>query len=363
MQKTRLLHVLFLSGFWTCSTAFIVLFEGAWLGFPETLDGIPYRFNQFFLLSVILSAMLNTAAALFEVYCFSKIMRKRPFGLTLLLKTFFYLSLITVFHTTTALLLYSRNLQVPLFDHLVMDLFVLQHIQGARLFMSIAYYGLVVIIALFVVQVSEKFGQGVMIDFIIGKYHQPKQAKRIFMFMDLKSSTAYAERLGHIRYSQLIQECFYDLTDVVARYNARIYQYVGDEVVLTWEIEHGLHNANCLCTYFAYDEKIRNNHQRYEKQFGLIPEFKASLHLGEVTVAEVGELKKELAYHGDVIITASRIQEKCNAYNAKMLVSEQLKNAVGPSDLFQFDGVGNILLKGKRKSVSLYKVTANPCPP
>ncbi len=364
MRRTQWLKIAFLVCFWTLSTVFIVLFEGALLGFPKSFEGVPYRFSRFFVLSVSLSAVLCTAAALFEVFCFSRLLRKSAFGLSLLLKAIFYLFLIALFHTTTALLLYSRNLHLPIFDELVLDLFVLQHIHGLRLFTSLAYYGIVVVFALFITQVSEKSGQGVLLDFIIGKYHRPKQVRRIFMFMDLKFSTAYAEHLGHIRYSELIQECFFDLTDIVARYNARIYQYVGDAVVLTWEIDPGLAHCNCLCAYFAYDAKIRAKSASYAKKFGMVPEFKASLHMGEVTLAEVGELKKELAYHGDVINTASRIQEKCNEYNAKLLVSEQLKNSLGPADLFHFEGVGDILLKGKQKSVGLYKVTnTKPCPP
>ncbi|MHA1992727.1 MAG: hypothetical protein ACW98A_17360 [Candidatus Hodarchaeales archaeon] len=66
-----------------------------------------------------------------------------------------------------------------------------------------------------------------MLNFILGKYHHPKEEKRTFMFMDLKSSTTYAEKLGHIEYNKLIQDCFFDLTDVVAENNANIYQYVG----------------------------------------------------------------------------------------------------------------------------------------
>ncbi|MHC4457755.1 MAG: adenylate/guanylate cyclase domain-containing protein, partial [Planctomycetota bacterium] len=88
--------------------------------------------------------------------------------------------------------------------------------------------------ALFILQVSDKFGQGVLISFLLGKYHRPKEDDRIFMFMDLKSSTTYAEKLGHIKYSQFIQDCFFDITDVITKYDAKIYQYVGDEVVLSW---------------------------------------------------------------------------------------------------------------------------------
>ena len=90
--------------------------------------------------------------------------------------------------------------------------------------------------ALFILQVSDKFGQGVLISFLLGKYHRPKEEDRIFMFMDLKSSTTHAEKLGHIKYSQFIQDCFFDITDVVIKYDAKIYQYVGDEVVLSGSI-------------------------------------------------------------------------------------------------------------------------------
>ena len=44
-----------------------------------------------------------------------------------------------------------------------------------------------------------------------------------------------------------------------------------------------------------------------DKKYRMVPEFKAGVNSGHVTVAEVGELKKEPAYQGDVLITAARI--------------------------------------------------------
>ena len=66
------------------------------------------------------------------------------------------------------------------------------------------------------------------------------------MFMDLRGSTAIAEKLGHHKYSEMMQSCFHDLTSIVINYKASIYQYVGDEVVLTWEKERGITNNNCI---------------------------------------------------------------------------------------------------------------------
>jgi len=329
-----------------------VLYEVSLAGFSSTITGASPSFT----FTVSLSALLCIPAALFEVLIFSKIFRKKAFGFTLLTKTLFYLSFIFIFLTIATMTAYSTNLHLPLLDPVVIKVFMLGYVESGRLLLSMTYYAMAVVVALFVVQVSEKFGPGVLLNFLFGKYHRPKEASRIFMFMDLKSSTAYAERLGHIQYSQLIQDCFYDLTDVVAKYGAQIYQYVGDEVVLTWDLKTGLRRAGCLRLFFDYDAEIRHKGDYYEKNFGLVPEFKASLHLGDVTVAEVGELKKELAYHGDVINTASRIQDKCNDYGARMLISEQMKAALGRTDEFAMELVGNVLLKGKARSVKIYKV-------
>jgi adenylate cyclase len=226
----------------------------------------------------------------------------------------------------------------------------------ARVIATFVYWGIACILALFILQINEKFGQGVLFNFLMGKYHKPKEDKRIFMFMDLKSSTTYAEKLGHIKYSQLIQDCFYDLTDIVLAHEAKIYQYVGDEVVLSWDVDKGINHENCLKTFFAYDRLLHSKSAYYENKYGVIPEFKAGLNLGAVTVAEVGEIKKELAYHGDVLNTAARIQGRCNEYQKKLLVSEKIKSYFEKQPSYGFEFLGDVILKGKEKPVNIYAV-------
>lgn len=72
------------------------------------------------------------------------------------------------------------------------------------------------------------------------------------MFLALKSSATIAETLGHHKYSQLIQDCFYDINDVVPKYDAEIYQYLVDEVVLSWPHKKGLANKNCVALFFNF---------------------------------------------------------------------------------------------------------------
>ena len=173
--------------------------------------------------------------------------------------------------------------------------------------------------------------------------------------MDLKSSTAIAEQLGHFEYSQLIQDCFYDLNEVTPKYEAEIYQYVGDEAVLSWSYNRGLSKTNCLHLFFEFQDKIKLKAPFYLKKYGLLPEFKAGIHGGNVMVSEVGVIKKELAYHGDVVNTTSRIQGECNRYGVPILISEKLLADLNMNG-FGSKFMGNVLLKGKQKEVKIHTV-------
>lgn len=223
---------------------------------------------------------------------------------------------------------------------------------------SIATYLVLAIISMnFILQVSRKFGPGNLLKLISGKYSNPKNEKRIFMFLDLKGSTAIAESLGHQRYSTLMQNCFHDLTDIVIKYNASIYQYVGDEVVLSWDLKNGLKNLNCIKAYFAYYKKLQGHQDYYLKKFELLPYFKCGLDCGEVTVAEIGDLKREIAYHGDVLNTAARIEKKCTPLNKKMIISEYLEKELPENlDGFTKELIGEIELKGKKDKINLFSI-------
>lgn len=206
---------------------------------------------------------------------------------------------------------------------------------------------------------NDKFGKGVFLKMLFGKYREPKEEKRIFMFLDLESSTTIAEKLGHFKYSQLIQDCFYDLNEVVLDFEAEIYQYVGDEAVLSWHYQKGLANNNCVALFFAFKQKLLEKTEYYTEKYNTIPKFKAGLHGGELMVAEVGIVKKEIAYHGDVINTSARIQSECNNNKVPIVISEKLLNDLNLNSFYSTKHLGDVLLKGKQNKVKIHTVLTN----
>lgn len=278
-----------------------------------------------------------------------RFLKKMPFGQLVLLGSLMYLITVMIF-LLVGMRIFTNLLGLELNWEIYSD-YVLSK-QGA---LFIFYCFLVGFFIDFFKEVDKKFGPGNLAKMLKGEFYNPKEDERIFMFLDLKSSTAIAEQLGHLEYSQFLQDCFYDL-EVVHDYRAEVYQNVGDEAVLTWTKEVGLENSNCLRAFFAFLDRLRSKADYYKEKYGVIPEFKAGLNVGKITVAEVGEIKREIAYHGDTINTAARIQEKCNEFGKKVLISEALAENLKSASDFQHDRVGDVVLKGKLRAVNIYSV-------
>jgi adenylate cyclase len=141
----------------------------------------------------------------------------------------------------------------------------------------------------------------------------------------------------------------------VVENEADIYQYVGDEVILTWPLKIGLRNQNCINAYFNFKEQLGKRKDYYLSTYDILPQFKAGVNAGIVTVTEVGKYKKEIAYHGDTINTAARIQGKCSEFNKELLISGSLKEKLNNANI-TFENLDKIQLRGKKGLVPIFAV-------
>lgn len=192
-----------------------------------------------------------------------------------------------------------------------------------------------------------------------GNYKIPIIEYRIFMFLDMHSSTETAEKAGHYNYSLLLQECFDDLSEVLLDFDAEVYQYVGDEAVLTWKVTQDFDRLQCIQLYEAFCERLLKRQKFYEQLFGLLPKFKAAVNEGLITVAEIGKVKTEIAYHGEVLNTTACVQKLCNFHRADLLVTYSFFEQLDPHVQKAFIEVDKAFLNGKKKAVTLYKQLLN----
>jgi adenylate cyclase len=311
------------------------------------------RFDSMVLVAILLGALYGVILGLAGYYLERKIFRNQALGKVILFKTLTSLAV---------LVLILAMIRYILFDPLISSSFYRPGIVlnedawRSSLLLMLVYYFFMTLVISFINQVNKKYGPGVLVPLLLGRYRDPKEENRIFMFMDLRSSTATAEELGHLKYSAFIRDCFSDINEVLYPFRAQVYQYVGDEIVVTWPEREGLKNHFCIAFYFACKRQFQNRRQYYMTSYGLLPEFKASAHTGTVTAVEIGEVKRDIAYHGDTLNTASRIQSVCNDYSKTFLVSKFLLDKVGPHSNMKTQDLGMILLKGKATKVGVASV-------
>lgn len=211
-------------------------------------------------------------------------------------------------------------------------------------------------LSLFYAGISDNLGQRVLLNFFTGKYHQPVEEERIFMFLDMKSSTAIAERLGHTQYFEFLREYYNDLSDAIVEHQGQVYQYIGDEIVISWEIDDGLEDNNCIRCFFKMKEALANKETRYLDNYGVAPAFKAGIHLGAVTTGEIGALKKEIFFTGDVLNVTARIQELSASYKADLLVSQPLLSQLNLKGKYGQKSHGTLELKGRTQPIGIFSI-------
>ncbi len=310
---------------------------------------IPFVFDRFLLQMVVLGLAAGIPFALADFSLDNDWFRKQKYWHIILVKT--SIQVVLAIFSIWVVAVFSTNF-FGIHGVNIMDFII-----SPNTLIWIIYSGIVSFIVYFSQVIKSKIGGRMLANLLLGKYHEPRVESRIFMFLDMRDSTTHAENLGHVRFSTLIQDSFSDLTNAILQHNVEVYQYVGDEAVLTWQLNEGFENANCLLAYYTFKNTLKKRAQYYENKYGFVPFFKAGVHLGEVTVSEVGIIKKEIAYHSDVLNTAARIQGRCNEFNAEMLVSEDLKIHLERPSYFNFQLIGGISLKGKSIPVNIYMVT------
>ncbi|MDZ4713058.1 MAG: adenylate/guanylate cyclase domain-containing protein [bacterium] len=293
-----------------------------------------------------------------EIYFFERKMRRARFVTLLAVRTLFYLALCTLIIITVAAsrVGFEGNLSYYyVFSH--EDL--ISYIKSPE-FTELLIYSIVLSFFVnFVRQINRFLGQNVLLNYISGKYQPPVEEELIFMFLDLNSSTTIAEKLGVKRNHEFLNDFFHEMTDAILECKGKIYQYVGDEVVLTWSINDGKSDLNCIRCFFLIQEKINESKNHFLRNYDVFPEFKAGLHAGAVIAGEIGDIKKDIVYHGDTVNTTARIEAECNKYGKKFLASDDVLKILQLNSIYKAVSLGSIKLRGRKSETRMFSIEDN----
>ncbi|MEQ9422963.1 MAG: hypothetical protein RJQ09_01000 [Cyclobacteriaceae bacterium] len=183
------------------------------MGFTITMDQIMIAYRAA-ILSGMLAGLIGGSAITFF---WEKWLRSKPYGWTLksifisFTVIYFIVSIPTTFFFQASLLNLDYNdpaLIGRTFDRLF----------SSNAIMNFFFWLMIVLSTMILLLVNDKYGPGVFGKFLMGRYFNPKRKERIFMFLDLRSSTAIAEKLGEEKYFRFLKEVYKTVTPAILKF-------------------------------------------------------------------------------------------------------------------------------------------------
>ena len=211
------------------------------------------------------------------------------------------------------------------------------------------------LLTIIVLEVIDKYGPGGFWGMMRGKYNKPRIENRIFIFLDINNATTIAEKLGHTKYFRLLRDFFAEITIPLLANGGEIYQYVGDEVVLSWK-NTPLNKQRCFKFLRQSFFLLKRREFKFVKRYGFCPTFKAGIHSGEVTAGVIGIIKKDLVYSGDTLNTTARIRSKCHELEESFVVSGDFLHDFSTPFAYKVNEIGEMEFKGRTEKEKLFSV-------
>ena len=356
--KYRLKWFLYIIVMWIVVVSLTPVYEYLFLSnYPDVLETEPmssYDFKINLFAAMIWGFLGALVFSFTELFYLSSRLERKPFYQVVLIKVVIYTALLILLNVIISYLYNLLTLGKGWNDPEIMQE-VGTFITGYSFWHPLLPFLGLVLITLFIMQINQRFSRGELLNLVRGRYFSPKEEVRIFMFLDVKDSTGLAERLGHVFFFEFLNDIFHDITDTILLHQGDIYDYVGDEVIITWTVKEGTRNNNCTRFFEEITKVIDRKAEYYNQKYGEKPRFKAGLHMGQVTIGEVGKIKKQITYSGDVMNTTSRIQSICNEYDESLIVSHQVLEYLDSKEL-NLRQLGEVRLKGKSKQVKIAAV-------
>ena len=263
-----------------------------------------------------------------------------PFIAVVLLKTLAYGGIVSFF-----------VLGAPLMNDLFPGIFRATPLDRHAQVVTIGFSLATTVIFVIVLQAASLVGRRTFRDLVLGRYRRPRAERRFFLFVDVAGSTAIAERLGPLQAHRFLSAVFSAMAEPVAVCRGEIHQYVGDEIVVTWTEAEGTQDARPLHCFFLMEAALRELKQQFVGEFAAEPGLRAALHLGEVIAGEIGQSRRAIVFHGDVMNTASRLEHATRALGVRFIASEDALRALGPQPDMEFKDLGALPLRGRKEPI------------
>jgi adenylate cyclase len=223
--------------------------------------------------------------------------------------------------------------------------------------MSIIFSFFIMFIIIYFLQVSRLVGGRTLRNLMLGRYHQPRMEERFVLFVDIVGSTRIAEKIGPLSMHRFLNRIFALIADPVSDHLGEIYQYVGDEIVITWQLADGRHASRPLACFFAIQSALADAAPWFEDAFNVSPAVRGSLHAGPVVAGEVGVNRRSIVFHGDVMNVGARLEQATRELDCPFLASGEAIHLLDGKAGYRIHDHGLRQLRGRHAPMQVFEVS------
>jgi class 3 adenylate cyclase len=212
---------------------------------------------------------------------------------------------------------------------------------------------LVAMLSLIVLRAFSFIGGKNIFYLLVGKYHRPVWERKIFMFLDIDGSTKLVDALGPEKSNRLFGKFMFDASRPIVDNGGEIYRYQGDGFVATWNWEAGMNSSGIFKAIDDLYATVERERPEYEKSFSKYPDFRVGIHGGEIITCEEGDIRRNIAFYGDTINIAARMETKAKEAGVDCVVTsvvaKQFDDTAG-----RLTKLGKERVRGINRSITIY---------
>ena len=175
------------------------------------------------------------------------------------------------------------------------------------------------------------------------------------LFADLSGFTALSERLDPEDIRAFQSSLFTEMAMAIEHYEGFVEKFVGDAVMAVFgaPLAHEDDPERALRAALDMQERMEGLNRHWERRLGAPVALHIGVSTGAVVAGNLGSTSgSAYAVTGDTVNTASRLQSA--AQPGQILVTVQTRSLT--QHMFDFEPVGELVLKGKAEPISAYRV-------
>ncbi len=177
------------------------------------------------------------------------------------------------------------------------------------------------------------------------------------LMSDLRGFTTLSERLAPARISEIMNEYFTAMVEVITSRRGLVSDFIGDGILAIYgaPVDDADHAWHAVATALEMQAALERLNQKWEARGQVGLSMGVAVHTGEVFAGNVGSpRRKKYTVLGDTVNTAARIEGLNRDLSTKILISGEAFAAV--KDRVVVQDRGAVTVKGRAQPVEVFEL-------